>query len=208
MEDRKIRTELSIGAAQDGGFIVRLPFGNTAPPELLFAGSLSACLTYIEGQMAPKVNVGDLSREELEKGYADAARPVGGEARGIGGGTGPAKPWYKGADIDWSGIRDPEVSPAELAAEAKAQAEWDAGVAAAYRAIGKAWREKHPDPDGAMAEQIEVLTVLALMRELTVPAGLPYRYRKTLTQREAQIILAALREKYPQYAGSTEKGPK
>lgn len=200
MEDRKIRTSLAIRAANDGGFVVGEAWNNGLAPNLLFAGSLSACLTYIEGQMAPPVNVGDLSREELEKQYGDAGRPVGGEARGIGGGTGPAKPWYKSPDIDWSGIRDPEVSPAELAAEAKAQDEWDAGAAAAFRAIGKAWSEKHPDPDEAV--------VSSLLLEFGFSALLTYKIRRTITQQESRIILAALREKYPQYAGSTGKAPK
>lgn len=214
MEDvKQTKPSLEIEPALVDGFLVREVYDGTGGnPGVLFAGTLSHCLAFMESRMRPAeeicapdspdvVRVGDLTREEIEQGYADAKRAPTQDPN-----------IHRAGPVDLSKIGTLGVAE-----------EWDAGVEAAYRVVAREQERKlraiyagtqggfsPPEADETKAadarNRAEQETIRqSLIRELSVPANLPYRYRRVLSQREAQVILAALRQQDAQNAGRIEK---
>ena len=185
MDVKQSKPSLEIEPALVDGFLVREVYDGTGDsPGVLFAGTLSHCLAFMESRMPPPQAI--YTPDPVE------------------GVTGAGKVHHS-TDIDWSGVKSPTVSLEELEAERKAQAEWDEGVVAATRAggwTGNRWpdgRKTYPPETGAAADRAyrEAL-ISTVSRE--GPALAVW-----LTPHDRATIITALRQQDAQNAGRIEK---
>jgi len=179
MDVKQSKPSLEIEPALVDGFLVREVYDGTGDsPGVLFAGTLSHCLAFMESRMRPA-----------------------GDAEGV---TGAGKVYYS-TDIDWSGVKSPTVSLEELEAERKAQAEWDEGVVAATRAggwTGNRWpdgRKTYPPETGAAADRAYREALISTVSRED-PALAVW-----LTPHDRATIITALRQQDAQNAGRIEK---
>jgi hypothetical protein len=195
MDVKQSKPSLEIEPALVDGFLVREVYDGTGDsPGVLFAGTLSHCLAFMESRMRPQqaiytpdpadvVRVGDLTREEIEQGYADAKRA-------------PTQ--------DPGIVRATPVDLRDISAPGVVDREWDGGAAAAFRGIGKAWREKqeqvpfkYPPKSNDDPRLSSIVRMLEDKGRASMAAYLSWV--------EVQVILAALRQQDAQNAGRIEK---
>lgn len=165
-------------AVNDGHFVRGYDPNRDENDAVLFAGTLSHCLAFMESRMRPAE-----------------------EAEGVIG----AGKVHHSTDIDWSGVKSPTVSLEELEAERKAQAEWDEGVVAATRAggwTGNRWpdgRKTYPPETGAAADRAYREALISTVSRED-PALAVW-----LTPHDRATIITALRQQDAQNAGRIEK---
>lgn len=184
MDVKQSKPSLEIEPALVDGFLVREVYDGTGGnPGVLFAGTLSHCLAFMESRMRPQQAI--YTPDPVE------------------GVTGAGKVHHS-TDIDWSGVKSPTVSLEELEAERKVQAEWEAGVVAATKSsgwTGNRWPDgKQTYPPAAVDAATRAAAIHKLQRAITIPHWLA-----DITGPEALILLAALRQQDAQNAGRIEK---
>lgn len=213
MDVKQSKPSLEIEPALVDGFLVREVYDGTGDsPGVLFAGTLSHCLAFMESRMRPQQAI-----------YTpDPAEGV----------TGAGKVHHS-TDIDWSGVKAPDCTEAELEAARReinqpggvvratpvdlrdisapgysVADEWDAGVKAAEanrQDIYKRNRRGTWFADGSFQPApADVATRATAIHKLQRAITIPHRLAD-ITGPEALILLAALRQQDAQNAGRIEK---